>query len=153
MDRPCSCPQIAGAIKLEFDGVQGPLHESASLLNRWSRASATPIEEMVFDAAVKGAKPIPLRRHLIESPSHPLFAKLTLDYSVPEPCAHFAVFEPITTQAMRASILVAFLLAGFALPAAAATHPVKGAVHGTATAGRGWLPALVRQAVGLRAAR
>ena len=141
MDRPCPCPQIAGAIKLEFDGVQGPLHESASLLNRWSRASATPIEEMVFDAAVKGAKPIPLRRHLIESPSHALFAKLTLDYSVPEPCAHFAVFEPITTQAkgknMRASILVAFLVAGFALPAAAATHPVKGAVHGTATAGRG----------------
>jgi hypothetical protein len=46
----------------------------------------------------------------------------------------------MTTQAkgknMRASILVAFLV-GFALPAAAATHPVKGAVHGTATASRG----------------
>ena len=38
---------------------------------------------------------------------------------------------------MRASILAVLLVAGFALPVAAATHPVKGAVHGTATAGRG----------------
>ena len=53
----------------------------------------------------------------------------------------FAVFESMTPQTkgknMRASILVALLVAGFALPAAAATHPVKGAVHGTTTAGRG----------------
>jgi hypothetical protein len=37
---------------------------------------------------------------------------------------------------MRASILAALLVAAFALPATAATHPVKGAVHGTATAGK-----------------
>jgi hypothetical protein len=47
----------------------------------------------------------------------------------------------MTTQAkaknMRASILAALVVACFALPAAAATYPVKGAVHGTATAGRG----------------
>ena len=36
---------------------------------------------------------------------------------------------------MRASILAALLIAG-ALPVAAATHPVKGAVHGTAKAGQ-----------------
>ena len=54
---------------------------------------------------------------------------------------------------MRASILVALLVAGFALPAAAATHPVKGAVHGTTTTGRGVVKALVRQAVALLAAR
>ena len=55
---------------------------------------------------------------------------------------------------MRASILAALLVAGFVPPVAAATHPVKGAVHGTATAGRGagdW--ALARQAAALRAAR
>jgi hypothetical protein len=53
----------------------------------------------------------------------------------------FAVLESIAIKRkaknMRAAILVALLVAGFALPAAAATHPVKGAVHGTATAGRG----------------
>ena len=53
----------------------------------------------------------------------------------------FAVFKSIKPRTkgknMRASILVALLVAGFALPAAAATHPVKGAVHGTTTAGRG----------------
>jgi len=38
---------------------------------------------------------------------------------------------------MRTSILAALLVAGFSLPVAAATHPVKGAVHGTATAGKG----------------
>jgi len=38
---------------------------------------------------------------------------------------------------MRASILAALLVAGFALPAEATTQPVKGAVHGTATAGSG----------------
>ena len=58
-----------------------------------------------------------------------------------ELCMDFAVFESMTPKRkaknMRASILVALLVAGFALPAAAATHPVKGAVHGTATAGRG----------------
>jgi hypothetical protein len=38
---------------------------------------------------------------------------------------------------MRASILAALLVAGFALPATAATQPVKGVVHGTAKAGKG----------------
>ena len=38
---------------------------------------------------------------------------------------------------MRASILAALLVASFALPAAATTHPVNGAVHGTAKAGKG----------------
>jgi len=38
---------------------------------------------------------------------------------------------------MRASILAALLVAGFALPVAAATHPVHGVVHGTAKAGKG----------------
>ena len=37
---------------------------------------------------------------------------------------------------MRASILAAFLIAATALPATAATHPVKGAVQGTETAGK-----------------
>ena len=37
---------------------------------------------------------------------------------------------------MRVSILVALLVAGFALPATATTHPVKGAIHGTAKAGQ-----------------
>jgi hypothetical protein len=38
---------------------------------------------------------------------------------------------------MRTSILAALLIAGFALPATATTHPVQGAVHGTANAGKG----------------
>jgi hypothetical protein len=38
---------------------------------------------------------------------------------------------------MRTSILAALLVAAFTLPAAAAPHPVKGAVHGTATAAKG----------------
>ena len=37
---------------------------------------------------------------------------------------------------MRTPILMAFLVTAFALPAGAATHPVKGAAHGTATAGK-----------------
>jgi hypothetical protein len=53
----------------------------------------------------------------------------------------FAVFRPITNECeatnMRASILAALLIAAFALPATAATHPVKGAVQGTATAAKG----------------
>ena len=38
---------------------------------------------------------------------------------------------------MRASIFAALLIAGFALPATASTHPVKGAIHGTAKASQG----------------
>jgi hypothetical protein len=38
---------------------------------------------------------------------------------------------------MRASILAALLVAAFALPATAATHPVKGVAQGTATAAKG----------------
>jgi len=38
---------------------------------------------------------------------------------------------------MRASILAALLIAAFALPAGAATHPVKGVAQGTATAAKG----------------
>ena len=66
--------------------------------------------------------------------------KLTVDYSMPELCPDLAVFVPVVQRKgknMRASILAALLVAGFALPAEATTHPVKGAVHGTATAGRG----------------
>jgi hypothetical protein len=37
---------------------------------------------------------------------------------------------------MRTSILAALLVTAFALPAGAATHPVKGAAHGAATAGK-----------------
>jgi hypothetical protein len=37
---------------------------------------------------------------------------------------------------MRASILAALLIAATALPATAATHPVKGAIQDTATAGK-----------------
>ena len=37
---------------------------------------------------------------------------------------------------MRRSILMALLVVGFGFPATAATHPVKGAVHGTAKAGK-----------------
>jgi hypothetical protein len=38
---------------------------------------------------------------------------------------------------MRASILAALLIAAFTFSAQAATQPVKGAVHGTATAAKG----------------
>ena len=37
---------------------------------------------------------------------------------------------------MRTPILMALLVTAFALPAGAATHPVKGAAHGAATAGK-----------------
>ena len=54
---------------------------------------------------------------------------------------------------MRASILVALIVAGFALPAAAATHPVKAQSMARRQPGGALLPALVRQAVALLAAR
>jgi hypothetical protein len=38
---------------------------------------------------------------------------------------------------MRLSLLAALLIAAFALPAQSATQPVRGAVHGTATAAKG----------------
>ena len=38
---------------------------------------------------------------------------------------------------MRASILAALFAAAFILPAQAAVHPVKGAVHGTTVAAKG----------------
>jgi len=59
---------------------------------------------------------------------------------MPELCPDLAVFVPVVQtkgKNMRASILAALLIAGFTLPAEATTHPVKGAVHGTATAGSG----------------
>jgi hypothetical protein len=38
---------------------------------------------------------------------------------------------------MRTSLLAALLIAAIALPAEARIHPVKGVVHGTATAAKG----------------
>src|SRR5262245_39055137 len=63
-----------------------------------------------------------------------------LSYSAPELCPDLAVLKPMVQMKgknMRTSILAALLVAGFAFPAAAATHPVKGAVHGTTKAGKG----------------
>ena len=50
---------------------------------------------------------------------------------------------------MRASILAALLIAAFVLPAGAAVRPVKGVVHGTATAGKGIARGTVTAARGI----
>jgi hypothetical protein len=50
---------------------------------------------------------------------------------------------------MRASLLAALLIAAIALPAQASVHPVRGAVHGTATAGKGVAHGAVTAARGI----
>ncbi len=50
---------------------------------------------------------------------------------------------------MRASLLAALLVAAFVLPAGAAVHPVKGVVHGAATAGKGIAHGTVTAARGI----
>src|SRR5262249_43585906 len=57
-----------------------------------------------------------------------------------ELCPDSAVFKPMVQMKgknMRTSILMALLVVVFAFQPTAATHPVKGAVHGTAKAGQG----------------
>jgi hypothetical protein len=50
---------------------------------------------------------------------------------------------------MRISLLAALLIAAFALPAHAATQPVKGAAQGTATAAKGVAKGAAQAGVGV----